>query len=175
MIFFRGGGFSGNFWLEVCILFSISAIGWKSKNPEPIGRSGRIGATAIQTPSQILYLIPLWGESKKIPYKNQVKFLTRSLYRKELLGVYFNQVYFYTRKLYRKILYKLQVKNSPKIPPPKKNHKNISFLTQRVYNVMWCDVMWCDVMWCDVMWCDVMWCDIMWRDVMCCDIMVNVL
>ena len=83
VIIFRGGEFSRNFWLEVCILFSISAIGWKSKNPEPIGRSGRIGATAIQTPSQILYLIPLWGESKKIPYKNQVKFLTWLIYRKK--------------------------------------------------------------------------------------------
>ena len=85
---------------------------------------------------------------------------------------------------YRKKYTNFKSKIPRKSSPPKKNHKNISFLTQRVYNVMWCDVMWCDVMWCDVMWCDVMWCytlkilmlryvmrcDVMWCAVMCCNV-----
>ncbi len=117
------------------------------------------------------YTWSLYGGSlRKFHTKTKSIFLTRSLYRKELLGGIENPIQTSSQKF-------------PENPPPKKNHKNISSLTHRVSDVMWCDVLWYDVMWCDVMrfdvmkcdavLCDVMWCYVMWYrgDVMWCYVM----
>jgi hypothetical protein len=106
-------------------------------------------------------------------YKLQVKFYTWSLYEGSLRkSIQKPSQIFILGNCIEKSYANFKSKIPRKSPPPKKNHKNISFLTQRVYkcDVMWCDVMWCDVMWCDVMWCDVMKCDVMHWNVMWCDI-----